>query len=540
MTFQERQQAVLQHAANTAIATPRLPNGLWFRDDMRNNLYYAMHLYIAASIEETELIAPKLWAKEFAESILLQLLSLQQRQPEETLYGHFPQWLGDDPSQAAPHVLPVELVGNLLVMFTKKYESYLSEALKEQIHTTLLHVYNSKLAEVPQVYYYHHETKLFSLQVNLGTFFKDDKLIEQGHQHLQAILKRVQTYGFHEYGIMPWLWHWIQSVSCVWETTQQAGIKDTARQLLDWLWTYRAEHALGGAWIGARSRGWPHDLPADNNVLFDYIQFGNCALPERIVRLEAAALIDYDAGDHIRSVANREETEERIRLIPRPAVDENQEPYAEYLYRTKYYAVGGIKEYVREFDNEQMRYQITFPVRTNGSANQAYFFHPGEGYWHGDMRHSSGLGEIMLHKQTAAILFPIQADQEDEIVGSLPIGRWCFETNCLIGDLGDVYLIAQLWQPYEVVTVPSGLNVYSRGKDNGAVLEVISKEDAEKQGIHTLAELSKYVLEHAAQFTVQDNRQNLRYTSFIGQELSLIVDRSTQFAQRYVDGKSVE
>lgn len=542
LTFHDRQKTVLQLAANKALTTPRLSSGLWFHDDMRNNLYYAMHLYVAACTEEIELLCPKTWAKEVAEEILLQLLQLQERNAEVALYGHFPLGLGTDPSQAKAHELPVELVGNLLVLLATKYESMLTTALKEQLHVSLFHIYKSGLAKVPQVYYHHHETKRFHLQINLGTYFDDQELIKQGHQHIRVILERVQTLGFQEYGILPWFWHWVQSASVVWETVKQEEVKETVQQLLNWLWTYRAEHYLQGAWIGARSRGWAHDIPADRNVLFDYIQFGDCPLPDAIVRLEAAGLIDYDAGEFIRSIALQEETTERVYMIPRPAVDEKQEKQSslcEYVFKTKYYAVGGIQEYFREFDNEQLRYQITFPVRKDGTANQAYFFHPGQGYLEGDLRHASGCGEVLLYKQVAAILFPIPESERDVIVGSLPHGRWQMDQNCWVGDLNDIYLIIHIWQRNEADISSSGVKLYSSGRNNGVVMEVVTKEEAQSRGINTLDMLHRQIADNRAHFASDDKTINVNYCSFHGHEISLSVDRSNGTINRLVNAKNI-
>lgn len=532
----DRSLAVLTLAADQAIATPLLPSGLWFHNDLRNNLYYAMHLYVAASTDEVTLVAPKPWAKQMAETILMNVLSLQQREPEEGLYGHFPLGLGDHPSEAPPHELPVELVGNLLVLFITKYKAILSPALEQEMNQTIHHIYNSKLAEVPQIHYHHHETKQFSLQIMLGTYLQDEALLDRGHEHLQSILKRIRTYGFHEYGILPWFWHWIQAVTCVWETVQKEEIKDTAHELLQWLWNYRAEHYLQGAWIGARSRGWAHDLPGDGNLLIDYIQFGNCVLPNRIARLEAAALLHYDAGEIIRSAVLREETEECIRTIARPVHDEEQEAYMEYIYRTKNYAVGGMREYIREFDNEQMRYQITLPAREDGSTNQVYFFHPGEGYQPGDLRHASGCGEVLLNTNVAAILFAIPEQQADEMIGSLPLGRWSFHPHCLIGDLGDVFLIAHLWQRYEVKATVSGLHIHSRGRNNGAVLEVVSREEAAERGIDSFQAVIQHVVHHKVEFNSQGTRLQLQYHSIMGDELLLRVDQDSRQTHRWING----
>jgi hypothetical protein len=221
-------------------------------------------------------------------------------------------------------------------------------------------------------------------------------------------------------------------------------------------------------------------------------------------------------------------------------MDEVEPPLTEYIFRTKHYAVGGIHEYMREFDNEQQRYQITFPVHKDGTANQAYFFHPGEGYQEGDLRHASGCGEVLLYKQVAAALFVVPEKQEDVIVGSLPFGRWKFGQNYSIGDLGDVYLIVHIWQRNEVDLGPHGVKVYSYGRNNGVVMEVVTKEEAESQEITTLEMIYEQVATHPARFTIEDQSISLNYRSFHGYEIGISTQHSSGKVHRLVNNKSYE
>lgn len=93
-----------------------------------------------------------------------------------------------------------------------------------------------------------------------------------------------------EYGSLPWFWHWVQAFTCALELVppEDTELTTSLKEMLDHLWNVRAEFYLRGAWVGAHSRGWPHDVPGDANVLHDYVQFGDFQLPEMMPRTEYA------------------------------------------------------------------------------------------------------------------------------------------------------------------------------------------------------------------------------------------------------------
>lgn len=134
----------------------------------------------------------------------------------------------------------------------------------------------------------HHEAKYTAAKLIFGTLFADEILLEDGKQSLKDTLAYIRTKGMPEYGSLPWFWHWVQAFTCALELVppEDTELTTSLKEMLDHLWNVRAEFYLRGAWVGAHSRGWPHDVPGDANVLHDYVQFGDFQLPERMPRTE--------------------------------------------------------------------------------------------------------------------------------------------------------------------------------------------------------------------------------------------------------------
>lgn len=100
---------------------PVLESGFWFHQDVRDNLYYAMHLMAAMQEEGLSLELDREEAGELAMVMMLKVLGLQDRDPNSGTYGHWPLQLGNEPERAKLSLLPVELMGVLLDFFDAKY-----------------------------------------------------------------------------------------------------------------------------------------------------------------------------------------------------------------------------------------------------------------------------------------------------------------------------------------------------------------------------------------------------------------------------------
>ena len=119
-------------------------------------------------------------------------------------------------------------------------------------------------------------------------------------------------------------------------------------------------------------RSLSHDLPRDGNVAFDYVQFGDFSLPAVLPRVEYAGLLFYQAPESAMQAALNRQVSMEIRRIITPA--EGQKPSLHsYLFVDKGFAAGGIWERALEFDNEQHRWGIDFPLRKDGGVNRLYF-----------------------------------------------------------------------------------------------------------------------------------------------------------------------
>lgn len=364
-TYKERQQEIIFNIALEAEQRSLLESGLWFHDDVRNNFYYASYLFAAAVDDSFELPFDREQAKQKAQDVLLEILMLQNRQPGTELYGHWPLGLNPVPRDASPHELPVELMGNLLAYFCKRYGGALNAQLRIVLNTAFGHIYRSDFYRKPVVTFGHHEAKYTAAKLIFGTMFADEILLEDGRQSLKDTLAYIRTKGMPEYGSLPWFWHWVQAFTCALELVppEDTELTTSLKEMLDHLWNVRAEFYLRGAWVGAHSRGWPHDVPGDANVLHDYVQFGDFQLPEMMPRTEYAGLLFYQASDEILAAAMNHQSPVEVRKITQKVVPTDPQPQPllhSYAYITEEFAAGGMWERVEEFDNEQLRWAFRY------------------------------------------------------------------------------------------------------------------------------------------------------------------------------------
>lgn len=502
-SMMQRQHAIGKLAANKALELPLLPSGFWFHSDVRDNFYYATHLFAYCADREQS----SEWSEEqrqsamrLASDMIRKVLDLQVRDTANPMYGHWPLNLGTDPASAKPNNLPVELMGCLIILFYNKFQNLLAPELKSDLSIAILHIYQSSVYRQPLQQIHHHEAKHTSLKLLLGHQFDDRELLEQGLRFAKQQLQHIRTFGFKEYGALPWHWHWIQSFTCVWEVVDNAAVRETVGSMLDYLWKLRADYYLKGAWVGAQSRQWPHDGPKDNNTLLDYIQFGDFPMPSVITRLEGACLYTYEVSDELkRRATQRSEAEEVKRLIRFAGADgEVTEEAHTYAYVTPDYAVGGIWERRTEFDNEQQRWDLTLPL-TDAAAiagvNQAFFFHPGAKYKEGDDRHASNYGEVLLHKDAVIQLWHVPGDDTEaypNLIGCLPKGQWTFMERSGYGKIGGVYAAFHLQHGFTAEERADRVSIASPIAEgsNGVVFEAMSEQEASRLGIVSLEQFA--------------------------------------------------
>ena len=194
-----RRKEIVSLAANKALELPLLPSGFWFHQDVRDNFYYAIHLFAYCVDKEFECT----WndeqcekAKGIALTMISNVLSLQEVNPHDPMYGHWPLNLGDNPQEAKPNLLPVELMGCLLVLFYNKYQHELSPTVKNNCYQAITHIYESDVYRHPLKNMHHHEAKHTSLKLLLGDFFKNDELVEQGLRLAKKQLNHIQIIWF--------------------------------------------------------------------------------------------------------------------------------------------------------------------------------------------------------------------------------------------------------------------------------------------------------------------------------------------------------
>lgn len=492
----ERRKEVLVFAAVTAFHLPRLDSGFWYHRDMRDNLYYAMHLYAASTDPEITVSFPKDQGARLGEEMLLLVLKLQVKEKDAPMYGHWPLNLGDDPFTASPHTLPVELLGSLIAWYHHTFGERMGLQLRGAFEEAMRHAYMGNYYRKPVEAFNHHESKYVAQQIIWGELFRDEALAAEGKANLRLLLDTIRANGMREYSAMPWFWHWVQSFSCARALAKDADTLRLLQDMLNYLWKLRSLTYLKGAWAGPHSRGLGHDIPADRNTLLDYVEYGDFPLPESIARLEAAGILPTSPSNReiTASAANRNDVQEVRRLIPVHPQNLAAGCLHSYTCMTPDFAVGGVWERADEFDNEQHRWDVTLPANRDGSVNKAYFFRPGSGFSEGDYRHEGGLSQLLLHRNVAAALFAPSVEQgrKDEILGVLPKGDWLFGDRLMTGLVGSVYLVAHIMNPYTCVENEEQgcIEVRSEGGANGVAVEAFTARTASARGWGSLAEVA--------------------------------------------------
>lgn len=539
-TYKERQKEIIFNIALEAEQRSLLESGLWFHDDVRNNFYYASYLFAAAVDDSFELPFDREQAKQKAQDVLLEILMLQNRQPGTELYGHWPLGLNPVPRDASPHELPVELMGNLLAYFCKRYGGALNAQLRIVLNTAFGHIYRSDFYRKPVVTFGHHEAKYTAAKLIFGTMFADEILLEDGRQSLKDTLAYIRTKGMPEYGSLPWFWHWVQAFTCALELVppEDTELTTSLKETLDHLWNVRAEFYLRGAWVGAHSRGWPHDVPGDANVLHDYVQFGDFQLPEMMPRTEYAGLLFYQASDEILAAAMNHQSPVEVRKITQKVVPTDPQPQPllhSYAYITEEFAAGGMWERVEEFDNEQLRWAFSLPVSGEGGANQLYFFHPGQGYNEGDPRHQSRYMEVLYHKNVIISLFPIPQGEKNTIIGVLPQGEWKQEPNTLYGQVGETYVVIYLSHSYQLQERSRFIEVSVAGMPGGVIVEALGIKKAAECGIIGLEAFAAAMAHKERNFEVGEVLA-ANYINMDGESLVLSISRESELPQAQLNG----
>lgn len=517
--FHQRQRDIRRLVAKRACEQPLLPSGLWFHGDIRDNFYYASYLHAAAT-EGEALAMERSAAIELAASVLLRVLALQDRDPGSATYGHWPLNLGDEPSSASINRLPVELMGCLIVIFNQRYSDELSPELKSELEHSIDHMYRSRYYAEPLRSYHHHEAKHTAAALLFGTVRDDAELLQEGAARVRATLAQLETHGMTEYGILPWFWHWTQALSAAWELIHDDDIKADIDKLLQWLWRERADYYFRGAWAGPHSRSLPADAPADRCTAFDYVQFGDFPLPEDVLRPEYAGLLAYEIPESLRqSTLNRTYPCEIKRDYPASAQHPEQRRHS-IVYMNEAFALGGMLERAVEFDNEQRRWDITFPI-AGSAVNQAYFLLPASG-GRDKLRHSGDAEDIVLERNCLMALYHPAADGHNDrsVAGVLPPGEWMTEGSAIYGQVGQALLAFYLMKPFKLTPREDGSEVEAlEAGVNGVVVEAISLREAAAHGVSSLSEFAANRSKHAPVFGAEP--LSASYVSLTGISLSL-------------------
>lgn len=487
-TFRERQKELIRLIAERASKAPMLESGLWFHGDIRDNLYYASYLYVAAT-EGEQITLVKKDAVDTATSVLLRILDLQDRDPGSDTYGHWPLNLGDNPAAAPKHILPVEIMSCLLSALRSAYGADMPSELRQQLDLAIDHMYRSRYYAAPLRLYNHHEAKHTAAALVFGTLKDDAELLQSGADRVRATLAQLKNQGMSEYGILPWFWHWTQAYAAAWELVQDEDIKADIERLLEWLWQERADYYFRGAWVGPHSRSLPPDAPADRCVAFDYVQFGDFNLPATVQRPEYSGLLSYEIPEHIRQTAlNRSYPVIIKKDYPASALEPETRRRSVVLMDYAF-ALGGMLDRAVEFDNEQHRWDVTFPIAQE-AVNQAYFVHPAAG---GDkLRHSSDAEDIAVERNCLIALYlpAVDSDKERPIAGILPPGDWIADDRAVYGQVGEALLAFHLMKPFVMKARDGGMGGFDvdalEGGANGVVVEAISLREATAFGVHSL------------------------------------------------------
>lgn len=537
--YQKRMKEIAGKAALRAWNQPLLNSGLWFHGDVRDNFYYASYLFATAVDGKEEPPFDRDEGRRLAEAVLLRVLRLQDTNPDSPLYGHWPLGLDPVPEQAPPHALPVEMMGSLMVFFHQTYGGQMSKELAEHFDTGLRHVFRSGFYRKPLVHYGHHEAKYTAAKLIFGRRYDDAALFADGRRCLKQTLEKIRREGMAEYGGLPWFWHWIQAFTCAWMLFEDPEVKAELAEMLDHLWEVRALYYLKGAWAGPHSRGWPHDVPKDANVLHDYVQFGDFGLPEEMPRTEYAGFLFYEAPESARRRALDHAKPAEICRAVIKEVDGGKRKLHSYVYVTNRFASGGLWERVKEFDNEQIRWLFSLPIRGGGKGNQLYFFHPGEGYDPSgiDPRHQSEWTAVLYHKNAVMALYPLPEDVPDQVIGVLPEGDWTFAANAIFGRAEAVFFGVYLTGSYEIRRQDGYNLVVCGGRRVGVVIEAMDLEDAERLGISGLEAFASAMSAGAPRFTTE-GELGIEYTVFLnGDRLSLRVSGPGDPGEPMLNGK---
>lgn len=536
-TIQQRQEEIIANIASAAYKQPVLSNGFLFEGDVRDNFYYASYLFAASVDEAIAFEGDRHTAKDKAEQVFLHLLDVQDQNPHSETYGHWPLNLRPTPQEASKNTLPVELMGSLMVYFMERYQSQMSDTLRIAFDKTLRHIYDSNFYRKPISHYSHHEAKYTAAKLIFGQRYEDADLVKDGFASLKQTLERVTTKGMTEYGGLPWFWHWIQAFTCAWKLIEDSEIRSELAKLLDYLWKERATYYLGGAWIGPHARMWPHDMPKDTNVLHDYVQFGDFTLPAHMPRTEYAGFLVYEAAVETTEIALHKSAEavEIKRQIPKQigTAENDSDVLHSYLYVIESFAMGGMWERIREFDNEQHRWDVAFPLDANpDSINHAYFFHPDQVQPEGDLRHQSEFTEVLFHRNVIMASYEVPDQQPAYIKGCLPLGEWVEAPNGIFGRCGDVFVAVFIQQPYVREVLADRNFVTSQGRTNAVVVECIGPKMAEYQSIQSVQHFADIM--KTLQPIYGENNE-ISYTSLTKHTLLLISGPSKENNSRIND-----
>jgi hypothetical protein len=191
-----------------------------------------------------------------------------------------------------------------------------------------------------------------------------------------------------------------------------------------------------------------------------------------------------------------------------------------------------------EFDNEQQRWDITFPLSDEKGINQAYVFHPGEGYSNGDPRHQSEFQNVLFHRNTVIALYPIPPEaSQDEIVGVLPQGTWIQDPLALYGQVGNVYMAVQFMQSYQCEEAEGHYTLHSKGRNNGVVMEVMAAHEAIALDIQNVEQFAAVMRANLPTFLAEPVLQ-VQYRTLKGDTLQLTAMPGQ--GQPYINGEAIE
>ncbi|MBP1962178.1 hypothetical protein [Paenibacillus aceris] len=541
--LQQRQNEIKSKVATAAYKLPLMSSGFLFHQDVRDNFYYASYLFAASQEQDIPFEGDRHSAKEKAESILLLLLELQDRNAKSPTYGHWPLNLRPTPHEATKNTLPVELMGSLMVYFYERYADVLSESLRNSFEGTLFHIYESGFYRKRVEHFNHHEAKYTAAKLIFGQRYEDKDLLEDGIVSLRRTLDRVTTLGMSEYGGLPWFWHWVQAFTCAWQLMKDPEIKGELARLLDYLWRVRSTYYLGGAWVGPHSRIWPHDMPRDTNVLHDYAQYGDFTLPDSMPRTEYAGFLAYEAPVDARHLAlNRQVPVEVKSRIPKQAglAINEEDVLHSYVFITESFAVGGIYERVLEFDNEQHRWDVALPLDRAEGVNHAYFFHPAPGNGEGDLRHQSEYSEVFFHRSTVIADYQIPENIPNQIIGCLPAGDWVEDKHALFGLCGDVYMAVYVQQPHQREVLADRSVITSSGNKNAVVFECMDTKDAKSRGIADLRKFADVMRNKQPAYSpAAGNDYAIHYTT-LNDDLLVFKSGPNSEASRFVNGHAAD